>query len=126
MAGVVQERKHEKWLGDQLCNGLNRAVMATIQARAGKLRRASYEILNIVKDYRAQRLGGFYTAILLWESCAIPSLIYNCSTWIGIGKKEEEAMSEIQEFHMRLILGSGPGAHKHSLRADFGVRTMKF
>ena len=123
---VVQELKQEKWLGDQLCNGLNRAVMATIQARAGKLRRASYEILNIVKDYRAQRLGGFYTAILLWESCAIPSLIYNCSTWIGIGKKEEEALSEIQEFHMRLILGLGPGAHKHSLRADFGVRTMKF
>ena len=38
---VVQELKQEKWLGDQLCNGLNRAVMATIQARAGKLRRAS-------------------------------------------------------------------------------------
>ena len=122
----AQELKEEKWLGDQLCNGLSRSVMATIQARAGKLRRASYEILNIVKDYRAQRIGGFYTAILLWESCAIPSLIYNCSTWIGMGRKEEEALSEIQEFHMRLILGSGPGAHKHSLRADFGVKSMKF
>ena len=123
---VVQELKEEKWLGDQLCSGLSRAVMATIQARAGKLRRASYEIVNIVKDYRAQRVGGFTTALLLWESCAIPSLLYNCSTWVGIGKKEEEALAEIQEFYMRLALGTGPGAPKLSLRADFGVKTMKF
>ena len=121
----VQELSEVKWLGDQLSNGLSRAVMATIQARAGKLRRSSYEILNIVKDYRAQRIGGFYTAILLWESCAVPSLLYNCSTWIGIGRKEEEALAEIQDFHMRLILGSGPGAHKQSLRADFGVQSMQ-
>jgi hypothetical protein len=121
----VQELRVEKWLGDQLCSGLSRAVMATIQARAGKVRRASYEIQNIVKDYRAQRVGGFYTAILLWESCVIPSLLYNCSTWIGMGRKEEEALAEIQDFHMRLILGTGPGAHKHSLRADFGVRSTK-
>ena len=82
---TVQELKEEKWLGDQMCGGLSRAVMATIQARAGQIGRASYEIVNIVKDCRAQRLGGFTTAILLWESCAIPSLLYNCSTWVGIG-----------------------------------------
>ena len=61
-----------------------RAVMATIQARAGKLRRALYEIINIVKNYRAQRVGGFTTALLLWESCAIPSFLYNCSTWVKL------------------------------------------
>ena len=119
---LIPELKEEKWLGDQLCSGLSRAVMATIQARAGKLRRASYEIVNIVKDYRAQRVGGFTTALLLWESCAIPSLLYNCSTWVGIGKKEEEALAEIQEFYMRLALGTGPGAPKLSLRAYFGVK----
>ena len=122
---TVQELKEEKWLGDQLCSGLSRAVMATIQARAGKLRRASYEIMNIVKDYRAQRVGGFTTALLLWESCAIPSLLYNCSTWVGIGRKEEEALAEIQEFYMRLALGTGPGAPKLSLSADFGLKSMK-
>ena len=122
---TVQELKEEKWLGDQMCGGLSRAVMATIQARAGKLRRASSEIMNIVKDYRAQRVGGFTTALLLWESCAIPSLLYNCSTWVGMGRKEEEALAEVQDFYMRLALGAGPGAAKLSLRADFGVKNIK-
>ena len=122
---VVQELKQEKWLGDQLCSGLARSVMATIQDRAPKLRRASYEILNIVKDFRAQRIGGFCTALLLWETCAIPSLINNCSTWVGMGLREEEALAEVQNFFLRLLLGCGPGASKHALRADFGTWNMK-
>ena len=122
---TVQELKEEKWLGDLMCGCLSRAVMATIQARAGKIRRAAYEIVNVVKDYRAQRVGGFTTAILLWESCAIPSLLYNCSTWVRMGRKEEEALAEIQDFYMRLALGAGPGAAKLSLRADFGVKNIK-
>ena len=73
----VQEMKQEKWLGDIFCNGLQESVMATIQDRVPKVRRASFEIMNIVKDYRAQRAGGFMTGLILWESCCIPSLTYN-------------------------------------------------
>ena len=120
----VQELKKEKWLGDQICNGLAGSVMATIQSRAPKIRRVSFEIVNIVKDYRAQRVGGFGTALLLWESCALPSLLYNCSTWVGMGKKEEEALAECQLFFLRLVLATGPGAPKHALRADLGARSM--
>ena len=118
----VKELEKEKWLGDQLCNGLAGSVMATIQSRAPKIRRAAYEIVNLVKDYRAQRVGGFGTALLLWESCALPSLLYNCSTWLGMGKKEEEALAECQFFFLRLVLGTGPGAPKHALRADLGAQ----
>ena len=84
--------------------------------------RASYKIVNLVKDYRAQRVGGFGTALLLWESCALPSLLYNCSTWVGMGRKEEEALAECQFFFLRLVLGTGPGAPKHALRADLGAQ----
>ena len=38
---AVRELKVKKWLGDQFCNGLNKAVVATIPARAGKLVMAS-------------------------------------------------------------------------------------
>ena len=75
-----------------------------------------------MKDYRAQRVGGFGTALLLWESCALPSLLYNCSTWVGMGRKEEEALAECQFFFLRLVLGTGPGAPKHALRADLGAQ----
>ena len=85
----------------------------------------AYEIVNIVKDYKAQRIGGFFTALVLWQSCAIPSLTYNCSTWVGMGRGEEQALAECQDFCLRLVLGAGPGAPKHGLRADFGVRSMK-
>ena len=62
--------------------------MLTIKKRESKIRRACFEIVNIVKDYRAQRIGGFMTGLVLWEACAIPSLIYNCSTWVERGKEE--------------------------------------
>ena len=119
----VQELKKEKWLGDQISNMLAGSIMNTIQSRAPRIRRASYEIVSLLKDYRAQRVGGFSTALLLWESCALPSLLYNCSTWVGMGRKEEEALAECQFFFLRLVLDTGPGAPKHALRADLGVRS---
>ena len=73
----VKEMEKEKWLGDWFTNGLQESVMATIRDRAPKIRRASFEIVNSVKDYRAQRAGGFLTGLILWESCCIPSQIYN-------------------------------------------------
>ena len=54
----VQEMEKEKWLGDWFSNGLQESVMATIKDWAPKLRRASFKIMNIVKDYRAQREDG--------------------------------------------------------------------
>ena len=71
----------------------------------------------------AQRVGGLGTALLLWESCALSSLLYNCSTWLGMGRKEEEALAECHFFFLRLALGTGPGAPKHALRVDLGVRS---
>ena len=44
---------------------------------------AQHSIKVKVKDYRAQGIGGFLTGLVLWERCAIPSLLYNCSTWAG-------------------------------------------
>ena len=89
----MKELKEEKWLGDYLTDSLKGSVMMTIKKREAKIRRASYEIINIVKDYRAQRIGGFMTGLVLWETCAIPSLIYNCSTWVKIGKEEMKVLN---------------------------------
>ena len=103
----VKEMQKEKWLGDWFCNGLQESVMATIKDRAPKLRRASFEIMNIVKDYRAQRAGGYMTGLILWESCCFPSLIYNSACWVGLGKKEEDALSECQDFSCAFSLARG-------------------
>ena len=67
----MKELKEEKWLGDYLTDSLKGSVVMTIKKREAKIRRASYEIINIVKDYRAQRIGGFMTGLVLWETCTI-------------------------------------------------------
>ena len=121
----MKELKEEKWLGDYLGESLKDCVRLTIKKREAKIRRASFEILKLVKDYRAQRVGGFQTGLVLWESCAIPSLLYNCSTWVGIGKEEIKALNAIQDYFLRLLWGTGPGAPKVALRADTGTRSME-
>ena len=122
---VMREVGQEKWLGDMFAGGLKESVMATIRSREGKVRRAAYEILNIVHDYRAQRVGGFCSGLLLWESCCIPSLIYNCSTWVGMGREEEKVLNQCQDFFLRLMWATGPGAPRVALRADLGTRSME-
>ena len=81
--------------------------------------------MNNVKDYRAQRIGGFMIGLVLWEACAIPSLIYNCSTWEEMGKEELKVLNNLQDFFLRLLWGTGPGAPKVALRADTGTRSME-
>ena len=49
----MKELEKEKWLGDQFTGSLKQSVIATIKDREGKVRRAAYEIVNIVEDYRA-------------------------------------------------------------------------
>ena len=121
----MKELKEEKWLGDYFGGGLKESARMTIKKREGKIRRASYEIINLVKDYRAQRIGGFMTGLVLWETCVIPSLIYNCSTWVGIGKEEIKLLNGIQDYFLRMLWGTGPGAPKVALRADTATRGME-
>ena len=121
----MKELKEEKWLGDYLAEGLKESIKLTIKKREAKIRRAGFEIINLVKDYRAQRIGGFFTGLVLWESCAIPSLLYNCSTWVEIGKEEIKALNAIQDYYLRLLWGTGPGAPKVALRADTATRSME-
>ena len=99
--------------------------MLTIRKREAKTRRAGFEIMNIVKDYRAQQIGGFLTSLVLWETCVIPSLIYNCSTWVGIGKEEIKVLEGLQDYFLRMLWGTGPGAPRMALRADTGTRSIE-
>ena len=87
--------------------------------------RAIFEIIHLVNDFRAQRTGGFRTGLVLWESCAIPSLLFNCSTWVGVGKEELRILEGLQDFFLRMLWAAGQGAPKVALRADTATRGMK-
>ena len=91
--------------------GLAESVAATVNAKEGKIKAACLEIDNIVNDWRAETVGGFETAILLWEACIIPSLLHSCSTWTQISKATENKLNDLQ----RLILQVPQGTPSASL-----------
>ena len=121
----MKEFAQEKWLGDFLACSLKESVMVTIKKREASIRRASFEIVSLVKDFRADRVGGFRTGLTLWESCAVPTLLYNASTWVDIGREEMKKLNGIQDFFLRLLWQAGPGTPKVALRADTGTRSME-
>ena len=74
---VTKEKPQVKWLGQILSSlGLADSVLQTIISREGKIRGACLEIAVIINDWRAERLGGMETALMLWERCCIPSMLH--------------------------------------------------
>ena len=63
------------------------------------MKAACYEAAAIVKDWRSQCVGGFRSAIDLFELAILPSLLYNSDTWIQMPKAAEEILEDIQLFY---------------------------
>ena len=106
--------------------GLFESVAATIEDREGKIRGASLEIGQIVNDWRSQAVGGMDTALLLWETCCIPSLLHGAGTWTDITAAAEKKLNTIQSWYFRLIYQIGPGAPCASLLWDSITLDMIF
>ena len=61
----------------------------------------------------------------LWNLAVIPSLMNNCSTWIGISSKLVDRLESIQERFVRLMLEVPVSTPKVALRAETGLLSMK-
>ena len=68
------------------------------------------EIINKVNDWRSQLVRGVDTALLLWDACIIPSLLYGTGTWLEISATREKRLYPLQQLFLRLILHIGPRA----------------
>ena len=64
------------------------------------------------------------TAILLWESCCISSLLHGAGTWVEMSSTTEQKLNSLQLWYIRLVLQVGPGAPVASLLWDFGMLDM--
>jgi hypothetical protein len=122
----TKETDSDKWLGQYMsAGGLSDSVLKTVEAREGKIKGACLEIAAILEDWRAQAVGGIETALLLWEACAIPSLLSGAGTWVEISPATERRLESLQNWFLRLILRVGPGCPVASLRWETGVLSMK-
>ena len=116
----------DKWLGDIFHqSGLAESVLATIQDREPKVKAACYEAAAIVEDWRAQCVGGFCSALDLFELAILPTLMYNSDTWVDIPKEAEEKLENLQLFYVRLVLRVPQGTPKIALRSETGLLSMR-
>ena len=115
----TNEKQQDKWLGQILSSaGLTDCVAQTVSAREGKIRGACLEIAVIINDWRAKVLGGLETALMLWETCCVPSLLHGASTWVEMSSETEKTLNNLQCWFVRLVLQIGPGAPLSALLWD--------
>ena len=123
---ITKEKVCDKWLGDMFHqDGLAASVVATIKERMPKVKGALYEAAAIVDDWRAQCIGGFRSALDLWELAILPTLLYNSEMWVDIPKVAEETLEDLQFFFVRLILRVPQGTPKVSLQSETGLLSMR-
>ena len=84
--------------------GLAESVKATVTDRTGKVKGAIYELGVLIKDVRMQAVRGIDTAIELYESSIVPSLIANCETWQEIRKDTEDKLDALQDLIGKVVL----------------------
>ena len=82
---------HETYLGDEIGFDASTSVCLTIRKRTGLVKKSIYEIVSLVEDFRSKVNGGILTGLQLWNSCVLPYLLNNSSTWMNI--KEQEVNS---------------------------------
>ena len=123
----LEEKKKEKYLGDVLSSsGLATSVGASVQERAEKRKGSIYGLRALVEDFRMQAIGGVESAIDLYESCIIPSLLSNASTWMEITKETENKLDAIQDLFGRVLLQVPQSTPKLATRGALGLQGMKW
>ena len=123
---MTKQKVVDKYLGDMIhCDGLSASVEATIKDRMGRITAATHEIKAVLDDYRMQAIGGMLGAWDLWNLAVIPSLLNNCSTWVGITSSVVDMLEVAQEKYIRLMLEVPVSTPKVSLRAETGILSMK-
>ena len=78
----INVKSQGTYLGDELGLTVSESVTLTINKRVGLVRKAIFEIKIIIEDCRSKVAGSINTGIFIWESCIIPDLLNNCSTWL--------------------------------------------
>ena len=84
----VNLEKQGTYLGDELGPSVAESISLTIKKRIGLAKKAIFDIKLIIEDCRSQIVGGIKTGLLLWESCVLPYLLNNSSTWINMKKSD--------------------------------------
>ena len=70
-------------------------------------------------------MGGLGIALLLWEACCVPSLLYGCGTWLEMAPSTVKKLNAIQNWFLGLFFQVGPGVPIAALCWETGVLDME-
>ena len=84
------------------------------------------KIAFVINDWRATQVGGMESALLLWESCCISSLLHGAGTWVKIRSATEKKLNKLKILYILLILKIGPGSPVAAIMWDFSKLNFKF
>ena len=70
--------------------------------------------------------GGMETALMLWETCCIPSLMHGAGTWVEMTSETVKRLNKIQNYFVRLVLWIGQGSPLAGILWDTSLLDMKF
>ena len=123
----VKEVLEESYLGDRLSSlGLAASVEATVKDREGKIKGSIYELKAVVEDIRMQCVGGMRSALDLYSSCILSSLLTNCGTWTEIKDETIKKLDHLQNTFLRAVLQVPVSTPVLALRASTGLLGMKW
>ena len=96
---------HQTYLGEELGFSASESITLTINKRIGLAKRAINDIITIVEDSRSKMSGSIKTGLLLWNTCVLPFLLNNSSTWLEMRKNDTSRLEKLQNFFFNRLLG---------------------
>ena len=84
-------------------------ILKTIHKRKLQVKRTISEIITIVEDKRSKIAGGIVTGIQLWEVAAIPHLLHNGGSWLGVNKQCIKILDDLQNDFYRSLFACWGG-----------------
>ena len=106
--------------------GLVESVEAYIEERVAKIKGSIYELRALIEDFRMQAVGGVESAIELYESCIIPSLLSDAATWMEIRKEIEYKLDAIEDLFGRVLFQVPQSTPRLATRAALGLQGMRW
>ena len=94
------------YLGDEIKMNCAESVSATIKKRIGLTKKSIMEIKNIIEDCRSEVTGGIVTGLQLWESCLIPYILNNSSTWLDMRQSDMNVLNKLQNLFLNTLLNT--------------------
>ena len=92
------------YLGEEIGISVSESVTLTLDKRFPLVKRSIFEIKQIINDCRSKVVGGIKTGLLLWNSCVIPYLYNNASTWMEISKKDLDRLLRMENLFLNNLL----------------------